>query len=82
MKNLSEIQLSGAHLRQAYFVRTVLCSANLNLADLRIAQLFRADLSHASLHGANLNGANLVNVENSCNPAFLLSLSVVSRCGN
>jgi len=52
--DLSQANLSGAHL-----VEADLSDTNLFWADLAHANLHRADFSRASLFGANLCGANL-----------------------
>jgi len=52
--DLSQANLTGAHLVEAN-----LSDANLFWADLAHANLLKADFSRASLFGANLCGANL-----------------------
>ena len=54
--DLSQANLTGAHL-----VEADLSDTNLFWADLAHANLHRADFSRASLFGANLCGANLHN---------------------
>ena len=56
---LSEVDLSGANLREAYLSWANLSGANLSWSNLSWAYLSWADLSGANLSWSNLSGSNL-----------------------